>query len=91
MQCEILHLESSDAGVYFVAVQIEDFASSTDTTPLSSIPLQSMVIVTRSTLPCNRKPRFVSVTRLDGSCVGVPSNTSWNELVIVRSTSTDVR
>ena len=78
-------------GWYAVALQIEDFASPTDTTPLSSVPLQFLVLVFTSNQPCSSRPEFVGVTRLDGTCVGVPFNTTWSEPIIAQSGADDVR
>ena len=91
MQCELHHSAASGAGVFSVALQIEDFALPTDSTPLSSVPLQVVALVTSSALPCSSRPQFVSVTRVDGSCVGVPFNTTWSEPIIAQSASGDVR
>ena len=90
-QCEVQHLATTNPGVYFVALQLEDFASPLDSTPLSSVPLQFVAVVGSSTLPCNSGPRFVGVTRLDGSCIGVPTNTAWSEPITAQAASTDTR
>ena len=74
-----------------MALQIEDFASAADTTPLSTIPLQFVALITSSPLSCTDRPRFVGVTRVDGSCIGVPFNTTWSEAVIAQTASTNTR
>ena len=74
-----------------MALQIEDFASAADTTPLSSIPLQFVALVTSSPLSCSDRPRFTGGTRLDGSCIGVPFNTTWSEPIIAQTTSSNTR
>ena len=74
-----------------MALQVEDFASSTDTVPLSSVPLQFVASVFTSDHLCDDRPEFVAPTRLDGSCVGVPFNTSWEEQIIVQSSFQDIR
>ncbi|XP_062588224.1 uncharacterized protein LOC134249882, partial [Saccostrea cucullata] len=55
-------------GVYVVAVQIEDFKSSSSSTALSSIPLQFIVTV-NSSGSCYSYPDFKSNTYLDGTVV----------------------
>ena len=62
--------------------------SSTDTTPLSSVPVQFVVRV-RSFLysPCTSRPELVGNTPLSGSYFEVPFNTSWNATVTARVSS----
>ena len=91
LQCELHYSETDDAGVFFVALQLEDFASPLDSAPLSNVPLQFLAVVSSSTLPCASGPRFVGVTRSDGSCIGVPTNTTWSEPIIAQTTSIDTR
>ena len=75
-----------------MALQVEDFISSMDTVPLSSgVPLQFVASVFTSEHLCDDRPEFVAPTRLDGSCVGAPFNTSWEEQIIVQSSSQDLR
>lgn len=91
MQCIIRYEATSSVGWYAVALQIEDFASPTDLIPLSSVPAQFLVLVFSSSEPCSSQPEFVGVTRLGGSCVGVPFNTTFNEPLIVQSGGVGVR
>jgi hypothetical protein len=62
--------------------------SSTDTTPLSSVPVQFVVrIDSDSVFPfssCTSKPELVGDTPLNGSYFGVPFNTSWYARIIAR-------
>ncbi len=59
-------------GWYAVALQIEDFASSQDKVPLSSIPLQFLVHVFPSTEACDgSQPEFVGETPEDADRVVV--------------------
>jgi len=55
--------------------------------PLSSVPVQFLVSVFISDEPCSQKPEFVGVTRVGGSCIGVPFNTTFHEPVIATSGS----
>ena len=86
MQCEIQYTGSSlSTGDYAVALQVEDFISSTATTPLSSVPVQFVVRV-RSfpSSSCSSKPELVGDTPLNGSYFEVPFNTSWNTTIVAR-------
>ena len=95
IKCELHHLATSGPGVFFVALQIEDFtsalAANTTTRPLSSIPLQFVAVVTGSPLSCTDRPRLTGTTRVDGSCVGVPFNSTWSEPIVAQTTSSDTR
>ena len=66
---------------------MEDYASPTDVSPLSSIPLQFLVDVFYSSDSCTSVPEFVSPTREDGSRVAIPSNTTYHERIVVEVTS----
>ena len=74
-----------------MALQIEDFASATDPVPLSSVPLQFLILVFSSTAPCTRRPELVEPTRVDRSCIGVPFNTTWREPLVAQSGAEGVR
>ena len=69
--------------------------SATDTTPLSSVPVQFVVRV-RSFLssPCTSRPELVGNTPLNGSYFEVPFNTSWSATITARisgsSTATSI-
>ena len=52
--------------------------------PLSSVPVQFVAEIFHSTKPCPSQPEFVGTTPLDGSCIGVPFNTSWSTSIIAR-------
>lgn len=74
-----------------MALQIEDFGSAADTTPLSTIALQFVALVISSPLSCTDRPQFIGVTRVDGSCIGVPFNTTWSEAIIAQTTFSNAR
>ena len=74
-----------------MALQIEDFAAPEDTVPLSSVPLQFVASVFTSEFLCSDRPKFVVPTRVDGSCIGVPFNTTWHEQIIVQTSSPELR
>ena len=78
-----------------MALQIEDFVSLTDTTPLSSVPVQFVIRVLSptSTQPCSTQPELVDTTLLDGSCIGVPFSSSWSTAITAQlpnSTATSI-
>ena len=74
-----------------MSLQIEDFVSQTDIVPLSSVPLKFLILVFNSSLPCTRRPEFVEPTRVDGSCIGVPFNTTWQEPLVAQTSAQGVR
>ena len=88
-QCEIQYTGSYlSTGDYAVALQVEDFMSSTDTTPLSSVPVQFVVRVRAfPSSACSSKPELVGDTPLNGSYFEVPFNTSWNTTIVARVAS----
>ena len=72
--------------MYAVALQIEDFASKTDTVPLSSIPLQFVIEVFNSSAPCvSNQPEIVGATR----CIGVSS--TYHERIVAQSGDSNIR
>lgn len=90
-QCTLFYEATGSSGYYGVAIQIEDFATETSTIPLSSVPIQFLVLVYSSNAPCSSQPEFVGTTRLDQSCIGVPFNTTYHELIIVQAGGEGVR
>jgi hypothetical protein len=92
IQCAlIINANSLSNGWYGVALQIEDFASTTSTTPLSSIPLQFLVNVFDSSASCASRPQLVGVTPPDGSCYPVASGSTWTARIVAQSGSSSVR
>ena len=91
-QCALTFTANSlSTGWYAVALQIEDFASTTSTTPLSSIPLQFLVFVFSSSASCASRPELVGVTPLDGSCYPVAPGSTWSARIVAQSGSSSVR
>ena len=91
LQCILRYEATGPLGWYAVALQIEDFASTTDLVPLSSVPAQFLVLVFPSSEPCSSRPEFVGVTRVTGSCIGVPFNTTYHEPIIAQSGGAELR
>ena len=86
LQCNLLYKANEATGLYAVALQIEDFASNTDTVPLSSIPLQFVVEVYSSSLPCgSHQPQIIRGTR----CVEVSS--TYLERIVALSGGSSIR
>ena len=78
-----------NSGLYGVSIQIEDYASPLDRTPLSSVALQFIINVYHSDSNCTSSPRFSYLTRPDKSCVGVEFNETYNELVFATTGTTE--
>ena len=79
-------MANEETGLYAVALQIEDFASTTDTVPLSSIPLQFIIEVFNSTAPCgSHQPEILGGTR----CVEVSS--TYQERIVAHSGGFNIR
>ena len=76
-------------GLYGVAIQIEDYASRLDKTPLSSVALQFIINVYRSDSKCTSSPRFSYLTRPDKSCIGVEFNKSYSEILFATTGTTE--
>lgn len=79
------------AGLYVVALQVEDFATPSDTVAMSSIPVQFIVSVFASSEACTSSPLFVPPTRVHGSCVAIPFNSTYSEGVTAESGGAEVR
>ena len=90
-KCQLKYEAIGRNGWYAVALQIEDFPSPTAPVPLSSVPVQFLVLVFSSDQPCSQKPELVGVTRAPGSCIAVPFNTTFHEPLIATSGGPDVR
>ncbi|XP_076095373.1 uncharacterized protein LOC143066264 [Mytilus galloprovincialis] len=78
-------------GWFAAAVQIEDFNSTESLEALSSVSLQFLVVVFQATTKCASKPTFVEPSRIGGSCIGIPFNTTYFDQIVSRSGSPNVR
>jgi len=83
--CVISYNATGDVGKFAVTMQIEDFASPADVRPISSVPLQFLVDVMSSPIACDARPRFISPTEEDGTCIAIPPNTTYSGLLVARS------
>ena len=83
-QCELQYEAFNQTGRYAVALQVEDFTSPTDTTPLSSVPVQFVIAIVASNQLCSNQPELVDSTPQDGSCVVVPFSSSWSAVITVQ-------
>ena len=88
-RCTISYNATGAVGVYAVAVQIDDFATATDTRPISSVPLQFLVNVSAAPVPCDARPVFVPPTEDDGTCIAIPSNSIYTGILVARSSGPD--
>lgn len=84
-RCTIEYNATGALGVYAVAIQIDDFASATDTQPISSMPLQFLVNVSRTQIACDARPQFVPPTEDDGTCIAIPANATYVGLLVAQS------
>ena len=89
LQCTLQYTATGSLGWYAVALQIEDFASTTDTVPLSSIPVQFLVQVFSSIQPCSAQPVFVGSTTASGACIGISS--MYQDTIFVETGGTGIR
>jgi len=92
--CTLFYSAVGTAGLYVVAIQIEDFSSATDTTPFSSVPFQFVVNVYESSFDnasCYSKPTFSWPTRRDGACVGIPFNSTFHESIISENNGLEIQ
>jgi len=88
-RCTVSYNATSAVGVYAVAIQIDDFASATDVQPMSSVPVQFLVNVSRASVACDARPVFVRPTEDDGACIAVPPNTTYTGVLAARSSGAD--
>ena len=92
-ECTISYSATGRVGLYAVAIQFEDFYSPLDLVPFSSSPLQFLVNVYRSkfaNISCYNNPTFVYPTRRGGACVGIPLNSTFDDIIIARRGGSDV-
>ncbi len=59
--CTLVYTITSLGGYYAVAVQIEDFFTSTSTTPMSSVPIQFLFYGTSAPGGCSTAPSIIGV------------------------------
>ncbi|XP_071124630.1 integrin beta-like protein C [Mytilus edulis] len=83
--CVLSYNATSSLGWYAVALQIEDFQKSSDTVPLSSVPLQFLIVVAKSSESCASRPVLPPNIITDGSVHHISVNTIFNESIVARS------
>ncbi|CAF1082691.1 unnamed protein product, partial [Adineta ricciae] len=70
---------------YACALQIEDYYSSSYSTPMSSIPIQFLFYgYTASSTACSQRPSIIG-DRPNRACIGIPIGVQLNETVIVQT------
>ncbi|CAC5421327.1 unnamed protein product [Mytilus coruscus] len=85
ISCVLSYNATRSMGWYAVALQIEDFQKSTDTIPFSSVSLQFLIFVSKSSAPCASRPVLPPNIITDGSVHHIPVNTIFNQSIIARS------
>ena len=88
-RCTISYNATGAVGVYAVAMQVDDFASATDVQPISSVPLQFLVNVSRASIACDARPLFVPPTEDDGTCIAIPPSSTYSGILVARSSGPD--
>nr|XP_022295374.1 uncharacterized protein LOC111105368 isoform X1 [Crassostrea virginica] len=83
--CLFSYNATRGTGTYGVSVQIEDFARSTPSVVLSSVPLQFLIIVFSDSLGCNDAPTFVPPSPPASSCHVVTS--TFTKTLVARTKS----
>ena len=73
-------------GLYAVALQIEDFVSTSSSVAMSSVPLQFLVNVYSSSYSCDSEP-ILSSSLEDDSVVEVAVGSLWHETIVATSAS----
>ena len=92
VQCALVYSANSVSnGWYAVAIQVEDFTSTASTTPLSSIPIQFLILIFDSSASCASRPELVGVTPPDGSCYPVAPGSTWSARIVAQSGSSSIR
>ena len=82
--CRLTYNANESTGFYAVAIQVEDFISSSSTIPMSSVPVQFLVHIKEITIPPDvTAPAFVGTTPADGACITVGS--TYTEQITARS------
>lgn len=83
--CTLTYRAVDRIGWYAVAIQVEDFVDRAATSPLSSIPVQFLVVVAVSANEsCAQKLEFIPPTPEENACIGVELGTVFNGAVVVR-------
>ena len=84
--CRLTYTANGSLGWYAVAIQIEDFISSSSKVAMSSVPVQFLVVVQNITIPPGiTPPTFVGHTPADGACIAVNFRSTYQQQIIARS------
>lgn len=83
--CTIPYTVNGTAGYYAVALHIEDFLFPTDTVPLSSVPLEFLILVSQPMSNCTNKSTIVNPVMHNNDCVDILVNSIYNESIVARS------
>ena len=85
-QCILQVSNGISTGWYAVALQIEDFVSTSSSVAMSSVPFQFLVNVYSSSSSCDSEP-ILSSSLEDGSVVEVAVGSLWHETIVATSAS----
>ena len=95
VQCSFIYYGGGSTGWYAVALQVEDFISSSSTTAMSSVPVQFLVNIYSSQLSCGAaataRPVLVGETLPNGACIPVPFGTTFRASVVALVAHSGVR
>ncbi|CAC5391946.1 unnamed protein product [Mytilus coruscus] len=78
-------------GWYAVAVQLEDFALSSNMMPLSSVPLQFLVQVFKSSGYCKDRPVLIKTNFIDGTNFNISLYSTLCEIMVAKSATNTSR
>ena len=82
--CTFTYEANRGTGFSAAAIVIEDFLPGS-LKPLSSVALQFLISIFASTESCSSQPQFVPPTTIKGSCVAIPSGTTFFTQIIANS------
>ena len=89
-RCELNYKSLKKEQFYAIMIQIEDFQNKNSVEALSSTPLQFLIQTYEETNCQAILPTFVSPTKPNDECVYIPLKTTYNDIIVAKSTSHDI-
>lgn len=89
--CVLRWTPTTTTGLYAVALQIEDFSSTTQSEPYSSVPLQFLLDVSTTTDSCGNKPQLGNDTNINDTVTKLEPDATFFKTLIANTGSTSVR
>ena len=84
--CRLTYHANGSLGWYAVAIQVEDFISSSSTVAMSSVPVQFLVDVMQIDAPPDvTAPTFVGTTPADGSSINITIGSTYQQQITAQS------